>query len=1135
MNNVIEEFELLNENQEVLSYIISQIEKLGLNDEPFRIKDGNVNNSNNNNPNDNNANGNNIDNNNMNQNNGSDSQDINDATKDLNNQKNQELQQQQNEFKQEKQQEQQQNQEGEGDNPNEVENQNQDNQDNNNNGNENKYWITSADTNFRPKPNTPIYYYNDELYNNNQPSNENPIGNFEKDNKTAYSINGADYEKYEEDENGNIVKPLLMYPKEQAEKVNFDENGEDINDTNTSDWIKGTDPNYSPRENAPIYRYDEKIFNGEGNDEDAVNLGNLSAKNDKGYSVKQNDSNSSTPKYYTKDQCMYKKSDADYTSQSVWIRGGESDTNPEKKKPSQAQLLYQYNEDIYKNNGPESQAKKIGFLINEDDTNYTYKPFPQNEIKKYYQSDFTNDKKGNNLNIFKQLALYYDAPGLFPSVTVAQAIVESGWGTDKNFKSNNNCFNIHGHGYKNVVSGTDSDANGNQYGTDFRRYETVNDAFLNRIKFLYENPRYRESGVFNANTPEEQIQALKKAGYWEGANGEQLLLDVLRQNNLTELDSQRNSQTVTVQKQETMYLLGNGGSNGGSGNGNGSNGNNNNNNANQKEFDESTESEVMEMNGYIRGDNLRYIPKVGAKMYVKDPKTKQLVEATTGTFKYRQYGKKETDNKKIQIENYQLSRGSAQSMHIWYKKTDAEGIGQKYVKNETFPIKYGQESEKIRNIQKVIFTDQKCIDGRFGPVMLDIFYRVYRIKDTNGNKINVLSQVYYNKIIGSNENDEENQNERISGDNSNGLMPRQNAKLYANKDCPRYSLTNSGLYYGKNEYKNGDFVGYMGDTSDIIEQNGEKYYRFRDKNNQNQKSYIKAKDVSFTKNESIEDNATWLIRSFSKNQLETLRNLIWWYKEKAGRTDEKSVSGALYDMQDQNRKNIKAHLDANEANEILKRHCSYSDINNAFDKIKEKEAEEERSKPQSMTFLLERKDRKRTNYDRMAGAVLGEISLNGGKPLFYTIEKSNVLVKPGKYQIILETSPDRNSHVNKNKKTTDYTKIGNGEVEYGEYVYGNDEKTTRRDKNGQIRVPLLKNVQGREGIQIHPGKDLGWTKGCILISKRSAGHGYAGFSWADSVTAYHEFWNMIRKDFDENFKPIPGAEVWIEIKNNFER
>jgi len=1124
MNNVIEGFELLNEKQEVLSYIISQIEKLGLNDDPFKIKDGNVNNGNNNNPNDNNANGNNIDNN-MNQNNGSDSQDINDATKEAQSNANQALQQEQNELKQE-----QQNQEGEENNPNEAENQNQDN----NNGNENKYWITSADTNFRPKPNTPIYYYNEELYNNNQPTDENPIGNFEKDSKTNYNINGVDYAKYEEDENGNIVKPLLMYPREQAEKVNFDENGEDINDTNSSDWIKGTDPNYSPTDGTILYRYDEEIFNGNEDESNAQPFGAFIKKdNDKSYRVKQNDGK---PLIINKEQFMYKKSDAKYNSQSIWIQGGESDTNPKKKKPSQAQLLYQYNEDIYKNNGPESQAKKIGFWINEDNTNYTYKPFPQNEIKKYYQSDFTNDKKGNNLNIFKELALYYDAPNLFPSVTVAQAIVESGWGTDKNFKSNNNCFNIHGHGYKNVVSGTDTDANGNQYDTDFRRYETVNDAFLNRIKFLYENPRYRENGVFNANTPEEQIQALKKAGYWQGANGEQLLLDVLRQNNLTELDSQRNTQTVTVQKQETMYLLGNSGSNGGSGNGNDSNGNNNNNNDNQKKFDESTESESMEINGYIRGDNLRYIPKVGAKMYVKDPKNeKQLVEATTGTFQYRQYGKKAENNKKIQIENYQLSKGSAQSMHIWYKKTDADGIGQKYVKNETFPIKYGQESEKIRNIQNVIFTDKKCIDGRFGPVMLDIFYRVYGIKDTKGNKINALSQVYYNKIIGKiNKNEEnENRNEKISGDNDNGLMPQQNAKLYANKDCPRYSLTNGGLYHGKNEYKNGDFVGYMGDASDIIEQDGEKYYRFRDKNNQEQKSYIKAKDVSFTRNESIEDNPTWLLNNFTKDQLETLRNLIWYYKEKAGRTEGKAVDGALYDMQDKNRKDIKAHLGADEANEISQRRCSYSDINNAFNKTKAKEEEEERNKPQTMTFLLERKDRMRTSYNRMAGAILGEISLNGEKTLFYTMEKSNVLVKPGKYQIILETSPDRNLHVNTDKKNADYTPIGNGEVEYGEYVYGNDEKIKRRDKNGYIRVPLLKNVQGREGIQIHPGKDLGWTKGCILISKRSAG--YTGFNWSDSVNAYHEFWNMIRKDFDDNFNPIKGAEVWIEIKNNFKQ
>lgn len=132
--------------------------------------------------------------------------------------------------------------------------------------------------------------------------------------------------------------------------------------------------------------------------------------------------------------------------------------------------------------------------------------------------------------------------GLFPSVFMAQAILESGNGNSSLSKKAYNFFGIKadkswdGEIYtvptKEYVNGKEVTVTAN-----FRKYSAPLFSFLDRVQFLIDNPRYKNNGVFSAKTPEEQAQALQRAGYATDPNYANLLIKLINQNNLKKLDS----------------------------------------------------------------------------------------------------------------------------------------------------------------------------------------------------------------------------------------------------------------------------------------------------------------------------------------------------------------------------------------------------------------------------------------------------------------------------------------------------------------------------------------------------------------------------------------------------------------------
>lgn len=121
--------------------------------------------------------------------------------------------------------------------------------------------------------------------------------------------------------------------------------------------------------------------------------------------------------------------------------------------------------------------------------------------------------------------------GLFPSLMVAQAIIESGDGNSDLARYYNNHFGIKANlawkgkavnmRTREVLSGKDVFIK-----DGFRAYDTLKEGFADRNNFLKVNPRYTTHGVFKAKNAAEQAEAFQRAGYATDPNYSKLLIAV---------------------------------------------------------------------------------------------------------------------------------------------------------------------------------------------------------------------------------------------------------------------------------------------------------------------------------------------------------------------------------------------------------------------------------------------------------------------------------------------------------------------------------------------------------------------------------------------------------------------------------
>lgn len=163
--------------------------------------------------------------------------------------------------------------------------------------------------------------------------------------------------------------------------------------------------------------------------------------------------------------------------------------------------------------------------------------------EKYSGND---DSKNNFIESLKDYSIEnYKKYGVLPSITMAQAIIESQWGTSDLASKYNNYFGIKADStYTGAKVSMQTHENYNDVITAyFRAYNSLEESIYDLGSFLNNNSRYRENGFFNAGNYSGQATALQNAGYAtvKDENGNEkyasMLINVIRENNLMIYDT----------------------------------------------------------------------------------------------------------------------------------------------------------------------------------------------------------------------------------------------------------------------------------------------------------------------------------------------------------------------------------------------------------------------------------------------------------------------------------------------------------------------------------------------------------------------------------------------------------------------
>jgi flagellum-specific peptidoglycan hydrolase FlgJ len=172
------------------------------------------------------------------------------------------------------------------------------------------------------------------------------------------------------------------------------------------------------------------------------------------------------------------------------------------------------------------------------------------ELKGVSLSKNTLKNQSNKIKFIEKVSKLslknYEKYNILPSITVGQAILESSWGESDLSKKSNNIFGIKSDKRWNgkVVKANTLENYDDKIVATFRKYNSMKDSINDYGKFLNENKRYEESGLFKAKHYTTQAQALEDAGYATKKNedGEliyaDILIDLIKKYNLQLLDRQ---------------------------------------------------------------------------------------------------------------------------------------------------------------------------------------------------------------------------------------------------------------------------------------------------------------------------------------------------------------------------------------------------------------------------------------------------------------------------------------------------------------------------------------------------------------------------------------------------------------------
>lgn len=140
---------------------------------------------------------------------------------------------------------------------------------------------------------------------------------------------------------------------------------------------------------------------------------------------------------------------------------------------------------------------------------------------------------------------------LYASVTIAQAIHESGWGTSKKMVSANALFGFkvgsgkkygkawHGAAFKSGTTEYYDGKNQSKITDSFRQYDTVEDSVCDYMDLLCNNSRY--SGALSQPTPRKSIEGIVSGGYATGPKYVDAIVNLITQYNLLKYDKETQS------------------------------------------------------------------------------------------------------------------------------------------------------------------------------------------------------------------------------------------------------------------------------------------------------------------------------------------------------------------------------------------------------------------------------------------------------------------------------------------------------------------------------------------------------------------------------------------------------------------
>lgn len=130
---------------------------------------------------------------------------------------------------------------------------------------------------------------------------------------------------------------------------------------------------------------------------------------------------------------------------------------------------------------------------------------------------------------------YHDY-GVLPSITIAQAILESGWGRSYLAIKGNNIFGIKGSSRGSISIRTSEYINGQyiQARASFRTYDDVSQSIKDHGHFLSSRGRYDK--VLGAQDYHEAAKALQKAGYATDPHYANKLINLIERYQLQDFD-----------------------------------------------------------------------------------------------------------------------------------------------------------------------------------------------------------------------------------------------------------------------------------------------------------------------------------------------------------------------------------------------------------------------------------------------------------------------------------------------------------------------------------------------------------------------------------------------------------------------